>query len=256
MWLKFKKMIGKQFNTRVKVDSPAITDLNGYVNYDYDVALKFLPKCGSTSILHMLYQLENGVAYTPDPDRKRWVHGWAKENMFGPMSGVSRRIIIIRDPVKRFLSAYTNRVNAKKQLSETFVKENDPLVFAEIKHFNPAIDQFIDEFEIYRKAHQINHHTKPICNFIKPWSLDYFTDVIPMEQMSMIEDVMSDIFNCKAVLRHEQVSVKKIRLSDISESHLYKILDFYSEDYEHLSDYYTKDAVIGEWAAENKQREK
>ena len=239
MWLKFKKIFAK--------------DLNGYVNHDYDVALKFLPKCGSTSVLKMLYELENGVPLVA-PEFKGRIHRWGRKKKSAPMSKVSRRIVIIRDPVKRFLSAYTNRVNAKKQLSKSFVKETNPLVFSEITHFNPTFEQFVDEFELYRKVRPIYHHTKPICDFIKPWSLDYFTDVIPMEQLSMIEGVISNIFNCDAVLGRHQVTAagKKIHLSDISEKQLYKILDFYSEDYKFLSDYYTKDSVIREWMAGNK----
>ncbi|MFT5451882.1 MAG: hypothetical protein ACI9N9_001368 [Enterobacterales bacterium] len=250
MKLQIKKIIGKLFGVKTTVDS---SDLKGYVNYDYGFTLKFLPKCGSTSVLRMLYELENGVPFDREFDGR--IHRWAKTKKLAPMSNVKRRIIIIRDPVKRFLSAYSNRVIDKKQLSKMYVEEKAPLVFPEIRHFNPTITQFIDEFEVYNKVSIIRHHTAPICDFIKPWSLDYFTDVIPMERISMIEDVMSDIFNCKAVLGRAHVSEKKIRLSDLSEQCLNKILDFYSEDYECLADYYTKDALIHEWKAGNKQRE-
>jgi len=252
MWLKLKRIIGKQFNKRFKAKSAEIPKIIGYVNHDHDVAFKFLPKCGSTSVLRMLYEVENGVPFDPKLGGK--LHQWGRKKKFSPTSNISRRIVIIRDPVKRFLSAYTNRVNAKQQLSKAFVKKNNPHVFSEIPYFNPTIEQFIDDFEIYRKVHQIGHHTKPICDFLKPWSLDCFTDVIPMEQISMIEDVISDIYNCEAVLGHHQVTKdeKKICLSDISESHLYKIMGFYSEDYKYLSDYYTEDNIIHEWMAGNK----
>ena len=246
MKLQIKNIIGNLFGIKTIVDS---SDLKGYVNYDYGFSFKFLPKCGSTSVLRMLYELENGVPF----DGR--IHQWAKRKKLAPMSNVKRQIIIIRDPVKRFLSAYTNRVIDKKKLSKMFVEENAPLVFPEIRNFNPTIGEFIDEFEVYNKVKHIRHHTMPICDFIKPWPLDYFTDIIPMERISMIEDVMSDIFNCKAVLGRNQVSEKKIQLSDLSENRLNKVLDFYSEDYKYLADYYSKDAIIQEWKAENKQRE-
>ncbi len=251
MWLKLKKNIGKQFEVQVQVQEnlPDIPVLNGYVNNNYDFAVKFLPKCGSTSVLRMLYELENSVLYSRELEGG-FVHEWAKRKKYGSMSSVSRRIVIIRDPVKRLLSAYLNKV-ATRKVNESYIKEKFPSVFAKIKYFNPTFEQFIDEFALYREIPMIKQHTMPICELLYPYPLDFFSDVIPMEQFSMLEKIMSDIFHCNAMLGHHQTSGRKIRLQDISEQHLNKVLNFYTEDYKYLSDYYTKDQIIQQWKMRN-----
>ncbi|MCP4011091.1 MAG: sulfotransferase family protein, partial [Proteobacteria bacterium] len=97
-------------------DAEGILMPSGLLGY-YD-----LPKCASTSIKSALHVAEFGF---PFENRKRSVansgpkdiHRFWATNHRSELSSAQQRIIVVRDPVERFLSAYANRVTAHRALS-------------------------------------------------------------------------------------------------------------------------------------------
>ena len=133
-----------------------------------------IPKCASTSLKQTMFFLEN---------RKIWerfeINGkeirihplYPAHNKFNSLYKKLKvnfdlkeftKICVVRDPINRIISAYTNKVLHEKRLSETFLKNNG----LESKYANPNFCQFVENFELYTKVPNINHHTKPMHEFI------------------------------------------------------------------------------------------
>lgn len=96
---------------------------------------------------------------------------------FDPSSRIDRphhfRFAIIRDPVDRLLSAFSNRVLGRvvgvedSSLSRSLALGADSEIF---------LARFIDELEAYRgKSREITHHTDPLVHFLGD-DPDFFTE--------------------------------------------------------------------------------
>jgi|TARA_B110000902_G_scaffold267253_1_gene359555 thymidylate synthase len=203
-----------------------------------------LPKVACTSIKQELYRIE-GYEITQVQDihkyfAKRVVDSKGKERIF----------LIIRDPIKRFLSAYGNRVGFHYEISKGYIENNYPNLLKEIKIFNPGIGQFIDELDVYLKVPAISYHTIPVCKLLKIKDLKEFTDIYPIEQISSFKDEVRSITGKDFQLGRKQVGGRKIQLKDLSRSQMEKLIDFYKDDYNLLKDYYTVDELWKEWSDE------
>ena len=218
------------------------TDSVGYVNSDVDFGFKFLPKSASTTVLHALYFLNHDRVFN-SKDRGFGVHKWGRLNS-GNLSDVSNRLIIIRDPVKRFLSGYSSRVGYHRELSAGKIKNRS--VRNRIKVFDPTLRQFINEFKLYMEVPVINHHFQPISDHLAGTPLSFFSHVVKIENLDIAHSLLQQAFGKDFDFAREQRS-KKIPLGTLTYQQLCKITDFYSADYQLLQGYYSKQDIFDEW---------
>lgn len=213
-----------------------------------EVAYFPLPKAACTSIKLALYQLENGVNY----DNKKYqmhVHDyWTRK--LRPLNDYSRKVIIIRDPIERFLSAYSNRVLDHGELNRNAIKNDCPWLLNKLPHFKPNIDQFIRYFEYYRLVPVIEHHCQPLVSYINN-DLSQFTDIFPLEQIKEFESFISNITNVELTLSKAHVGKNKITLANLTEEHLDILFELFNEDYKLLEPWYSKENLIKKWKLAN-----
>jgi len=222
--------------------------VKGYVSKDGKVGYRFFPKVACTTIKYALYEVEEQEAFS----RQKYgfhIHGYINKRRCSIMDQCERRFVVIRDPIKRFLSAYGNRVTFHNELSETKVSKE---FHKEIPFFNPTLDQFIQHFDAYRKAQKsINHHTKPLHNFLEGEALSYFTDIYKLEDLLCFEADLSDVFGKNVCFEHRQTGGKKFTLKDLSQAQVERLLGYYRQDYELLQNHYSEGAVWEEWESKN-----
>jgi len=211
---------------------------NGLIGY------KDLPKVACTSIKKTLYGLENREVYRYE-DTGRDVHDYFWEKKV-EIDKCDIKVIVIRDPVKRFLSAYSNRVGYHGECSRLYVEKNSPHLVEKIKSFDPALNDFVQDLDIYREIKSIGWHVKPMFDH-DVRDLSFFTHVFKIENISFFSDLLSKVYDEKVQFGREQTGGVKLALKDLSEDSLDYLLNFYKDDYEFLSSIYSVDNVWKEW---------
>lgn len=128
-----------------------------------------VPKTACTSLKHFFFFTENGQNFTPFIQNSRTfhIHNVYPTVLFSrlPFSAIEEleRIIVIRDPIARFLSGYSNRVLHHMELSTGPAKKEIRRRDLPIK---PSLSQFIENLVDYRDAvPSINHHFRPLVDF-------------------------------------------------------------------------------------------
>jgi len=219
----------------------------------YNVAYFPVPKVACTSIKHLFFFLEHGRNFENFIDSagiKRHIH-----NSWHPTLSSSRddwscaanmhRIVIVRDPVDRFISAYRNRVLFHKELSETTVDIEKSQILG--VRPDPDLNEFIDSLELYRALSPvIRHHTHPQTCFIGH-TMDYFSKVYRFEELDRLASDLCERTGLPVVLPHKQKGIGG-ELPSISSKRIEKILEFYSGDYALLKGLYPPEPARHKYA--------
>jgi hypothetical protein len=208
---------------------------------------KSLPKNASTSIKAAIYEVEVGEAFCKEKAGMH-VHTYMKENKNGDLCTCEKRFVVIRDPVKRFLSAYKNRVLYHNELSEPFIKNKFLKYYWDIPHFTPGLGQFIDDLEDYLLIKPIFHHCRPMVEHLGGKSPEHFTHVYKFENINRFEEDLSELTGKEVVFGHRQTGGKKYSICDLTKMQMKKLIEFYKVDYELLEGFYSVDELWNEWS--------
>ena len=159
---------------------PKRSDIDGYRIEKYDFGYRYIPKTASTSLKKLLCEIECGKQFEnmflPN-DRSTSVHNWVRKFRLESISSSKVRMIIIRDPIKRLLSAYADKVGKKKLISEAMVEERCPHLMGRLPPFDPSLSMFIKHLDDYSQINSIRNHTMPLISFLNGKNLTFFTDV-------------------------------------------------------------------------------
>ena len=221
--------------------------MRGYISKDGKIGYRFFPKVACTTIKYALYELEEGEEFSVQKAGVT-VHNYIENKKNSIIDQCERRLVVIRDPIKRFLSAYGNRVTFHHELSKKKVPEK---IHHLIPFFDPTLDQFIEHLDSYLNQKSIFHHIKPISEFMEGEGLGYFSDIYKIEDLPAFEKGLSDIFGKDISFKRRETGGKKLTLKDLSKEQIVKLLRYYEQDYELLQDYYSKKAIWQEWEKEN-----
>ena len=213
-----------------------------------------LPKCASTSIKSALHLEEFGF---PFEDQKRSsarggklnVHAFMKRKFSGDFSSAKHRIIVVRDPVERFLSAYASRVTGHMELSETKVAQrykNEHSFDEPGFIFNPGVGQFLDYLERYLQERPIEWHLRPLAERL-PQGLDQFTRVHFIKRFDLLEADLSEIYDKDIRLPRLQTVGQKVSIKQLSSSQLEQVIEFCRSDFELLKRWFSPDQAWSQW---------
>jgi len=149
----------------------------------------------------------------------------------------------VRDPVKRFLSAYSSRVLRHRELSREKLanqQQLDPAVDWDDFPFDPDLETFIERFDLYRRIPTIAHHCRPISEFCA--SLDAFDKVYPFERLRDMAADLQQRTGVPAELPHSQ-RASRIPLDQLTPRAFDKLVEIYAADYEMLAGLYSPAAL-------------
>lgn len=205
-----------------------------------------VPKVACTSLKLFVYQIEFGEpfrAYTSG-SKNIHIHNWREDyqsrsffnrNNNGYFEGSF--VAVIRDPVKRFLSAYSNRVLYHGELSKTKVDIGTARDLG--VQLDPAVDEFVLNLEKYAiLSPSIKHHIAPATTFLGH-DMYFFNHVIKIEEISLFVDLVNNACGTSVEMPHEQHGGKKVGFSDLSREAKIKLLEYCAGDYALLRDYYS-----------------
>ena len=202
--------------------------------WNHKLSYVAIPKVACTSVKLMFFEIENGRPFEPFK-----INGQAKHiHHFYPgldfdkqphakMAG-NTRLTLVRDPLQRLLSCYSNRVVHHKELSEANVGGN--LKKAGLKP-DPDLSLFLQHFDAYRAAAQsIYHHSRPMTDFIGT-DPGYYDTVFSLSQIGDFVQRVEQIIGHPVRLRHAQTGGPKISRDVLTPAQVDFIHEFYAQVY-------------------------
>lgn len=226
------------------------SDIDGYRIEKYDFGYRYIPKTASSSLKRLLYEVECGKQFEnmflPN-GRFTTVHNWVRKRRLASISSSKVRMIIIRDPIKRLLSAYADKVRKKKLISEAKVEERWPHLMGRLPPFNPSLSMFIKHLDDYSQIRSIRHHTMPLISFLNGKNLTFFTDVFKIEDLPLAVQKIQQITGSKLEIGRENTSGGKVSMADLTEEDIDRLIRYYADDYALLKGYYSPQDIKDEW---------
>ena len=221
--------------------------MDGIVFLEGKIGYRFLPRVACTSLKNAIYSIEYDQPFDSANEDEAHIHAYYSKRQSN-MDSCEKRIIVVRDPIKRFLSAYSGIVQARKELSYERIKKTEPEQVTEIQGFNPGLGRFIDELNQYQKIGSIHHHTKPITEFADV-DIDYFNHVIQFEELNGFTKVVLDVTQKHFSIPAAIPEGRYYRVRDLSRQQMALLIDYYKKDYEWLNPYYSVEKIWREWKA-------
>ncbi len=204
------------------------------------------PKCACTTLKSVFYRLNLGSDFVDNGSAEDGIHGLYagtprfRLQLLGQYA-TWRRLIVVRDPVLRFLSAYTSRVQDRSDLGEELIgscarRLNVPL--------DPDIHQFIQHFDIYRAiSPHVQHHFAPQVYFVGP-NLDVYTHIYKIEELEHLHEMLERCLRNEFAMPQLQRSVTSLSVDAISVRELCEISGRFAGDYALLRHYYNPSSVL------------
>lgn len=220
---------------------PAVGSRIGYFN---------IPKVASTSIKKALYGAEEKRPFLGE-DQDRNAHQWfSKKRKKVNSDACDFTFVVLRDPVKRFLSGYSNRVGHHRELSENYIRGKHPELIDELPAFNPDLDQFIAQFDRYLQVSTIRHHFEPVSNLLTRKQLDRFDRIYRIEDLGELEKDLSRLLEDDIKLTKAQTGGKKVHISSLPREQVERLIDLFRQDYELMEGIYSTETLWKEWTGD------
>lgn len=206
-----------------------------------------VPKVACTTLKKFCYEVINGRPFVDGEasGQKRNIHIHNHDHDYASVEYAELnlsdfedmiRAAVVRDPISRILSAYSNRVLQQKELSAQ--KINQDLARELGVSADPDLNTFVVKIDDYRKlSNSIRHHTEPHTSFLGP-SLSYFSHVFPIEQIDGFRDLVNRLSGSSLVLHREQRSSQKFHFSDLESRARDSLVRYCHGDYVFLDDFY------------------
>jgi hypothetical protein len=207
-----------------------------------------IPKVACTTVKSLLYKIENQVSFDPEKEGSHIHRYFRKRKNKWHCGPFKFSFIILRDPIKRFLSAYSNRVIHHKNTSPWYIKSKFPDFYEELPYFNPDLRQFIGDIEHYQKIPIIAHHINPVSLSLTKSKLQNFSKIYCIENIFSLERDLTELIGSDVKLDKLQTGGPKLQLTDLSRDQMEILIDYYKEDYKLLSGFYTTGAIWDEWS--------
>jgi predicted glycosyltransferase involved in capsule biosynthesis len=250
-----RKMVSRM-KTPKNLESAIDKSIQGILSERYSIGYLPLPKVANTSIKHAMFELENEIAYDSNSFSYQHIHNYYRDKRTS-INNANFRFVVIRDPIKRFLSAFSNRVIYHCELSEVAIRSiSGDQQHLEIKledfPFDPDLSGFIENLEFFQKIPSIHLHTCPQSSLIL--DLEMFSKVYKMEDLAGLENDLSDISQRNIRFRHSQPGGPKIDIACLDFKQLEKLRIYYQQDYQLLNPWYPFDAILDEWRSKREVR--
>ena len=193
-----------------------------------------VPKTACTSLKMVFFDVENGREFVPfrRNGREFHIHNVYASVLFNAKQAERladhRRLILVRDPIRRLLSAYGNRVVHHRELSLASARKE---LLAHDLAPDPELKEFVAKLPRYAKAvESIDHHARPLVDFVGT-DAGHYTRVYRMSEIGELVADVSAIAGRKLPLGRLQTGGPKLSVDDLGRKEIDALREFYAEDY-------------------------
>lgn len=206
------------------------------------------PKTANTTIKHALHEVKTGQSFQsemmPDGSRKH-IHNVYKTPKFSSVNHEKvrnlLRFAVIRDPIERLLSAWSNRVVYHGELSEK--KTSAEVIRDRELVLNPSLPEFIERLEDYRAIKgSIRVHTDPLVDFLG-MDAAYYHLLFDIRGLPSLARFLGIMTGREVTLRRLQTGGPKVTRADLTHEQVRRLEAFYVEDYNMFGDALARSAA-------------
>lgn len=222
----------------VKLEAIPRARMTGIFVAPWSIGYQAIPKVACTSIKDALFTLVTAE----QPVRTNLAGSQNVHTYFGArasdMGGAKFKFVVLRDPIKRFLSGFNNRVVQYRELSEAYLRSQNLQAVLDLDGFvpDPTLAQFVDRIELYMRVPTIHHHFRPVSEIISP--LAAFDKVYPFEELPQMCRDIARLAQRPFSLPHAQRTAAKHTTKNLSSTLRDRLLSLCASDYELMRDYY------------------
>lgn len=207
-----------------------------------------VPKNACSSTKEALYEIEFGRRFDKERDINAAyinIHDYYKKRpeAFTGLETIASsnkfmRFAVVRDPVKRLISCYRNRVVdlGDLNINATALKKYG-------LDQSPDINTFVLNLKLYQKANKsIEHHSRPQGAFFGG-TLNYLDKIFTMDELDKLQDFLKSYYPSLRFLSQKSGGTS-YSVSDLSDKALKHAINFYRQDYQLLAEYYQPDVHL------------
>ena len=218
-------------------------------NSEFKIAYFPVPKTASTSMKYAFYKFEHGRPFVEGdlPPKSKGIHVEYHTTDSFYNNDLSRyknyaRIAIIRDPVRRIISAFNHRVVRERELAEGRIDMDVARALGVGP--DPTRSEFLCNIEKYRVLSKtIRHHTDPFTKFLGH-DLSYFTDVVKMGKISELAAQIEALTGRKFELGHFHKASGEALVLKMGPASRNALLSYCAGDYALLKGYFSIPKVL------------
>lgn len=161
------------------------------------------------------------------PTQRFRMHRWARVQDYF-------RFTVVRDPIKRLLGVYTNRVVALGELNNCRKIKRGRVDLPT----DPDPDFFFQNLDAYISAASVvKHHALPTVCFTGH-AMERYTKVYRTSDMKVLADDLSEHVGDEVSIPHFNSSEAKLELDDLAPATHAALAARLAEEYAHLADYF------------------
>lgn len=211
---------------------------------EYNISYIPIPKNCSSSIKSYMHELIFGKPFVPfkkHTGKMLHIHSffWKdfklndhRETLFSK-EDPEISFVVMREPIRRFISAFRNRVIAHKENTTGSASIN-------INDFINDLRANIDSLE------SLDHHMCPQTSWIGN-DLSIFDLVYECDTAWILNRVLKKFTNTDYEFVRMQTGGPWIELGELTKKSVMTLFDYYEEDYENFKHLYTQDKLLNEY---------
>ena len=204
--------------------------------YDHKFSYVSVPKCACSSLKHFFFEVENGFKFQnyKANGRSFTIHGTIyKTPKFGPAVQAAIEghdvVTVIRDPIQRFLSCFSDRVVARRELSQDRLRhEGAP----DDLPGDPDLEGLVARLSDYRKfstSFRLHSHT---LSFFLGTDPGIYSRIYLVARLDEFHRDMRARFGNVPELPMRNPSQSKVDARDLPTKVLNKLKRVYEQDYD------------------------
>lgn len=153
------------------------------------------------------------------------------------------RVAVVRDPLARLHSAWSNKVNRKMFERHHEVEKLGSLGLSN----SPTFAEFVEHFDEYRSnSVPVARHTGGFTQYLGE-DLDWFTHVFPIERLQDFEAYLRKRTNENIHIPVRNRGRSDVRAKRLDARHKDMLAVILADDYRLLSNFYSLDDAIGQF---------